>query len=171
MMSETRDRGAGSEAITDRLAEILFVEALRTYCANCSSTDCGWVRALFDPLIGSALALIHREPEARWTVAAIAHQVGISRSSFATKFEQLVGEPPLQYVTRCRLGKAAVLLHGSTTRIPEIAQSVGYGSVVAFHKAFKRFYQVGPGEFRRAASPRRSMKADWRPSSETELAR
>ena len=116
-------------------------------------------------MIGPALALIHQEPEARWTVAAIAQRVGISRSSFASKFEQLVGEPPLQYVTRCRLGKAARLLHTSSTRIPEIARSVGYGSVVAFHKAFKRFYQVGPGEFRRNAAPGRQMIADWLPKS------
>jgi AraC-like DNA-binding protein len=125
----------------------------------------GWVPALVDPLIGRALALIYHEPEAPWTVAAIANRVGISRSSFASKFEQLVGEPPLQYVMRCRLGKAARLLHTSGARIPEIAYSVGYSSVVAFHKAVKRFYQVGPGEFRRAATPRRRMKAEWLPSS------
>ena len=149
--------------MTDRLAEILFVECLRAYCADCDAAEGGWVRALVDPMIGPALALIHAEPEARWTVAAIAHYVGISRSSFAAKFEQLIGEPPLQYVTRCRLGKAARLLQTSSTRIPEIAKLAGYGSVAAFHKAFKRSYQVGPGEFRRAATPRRRMKADWLP--------
>lgn len=165
IISEMRDRGPGSETVTDRLAEILFVESLRAYCADCRGSEGGWVRALVDPLIGPALTLIHEEPEARWTVAVIAQRVGISRSSFATKFEHLVGEPPLQYVTRCRLGKAARLLHTSSTRIPEIARSVGYASAVAFHKAFKRFYQVGPGEFRRAATPRQSMKADWLPNN------
>jgi len=163
IMSEMRDRGAGSEAVTNRLAEILFIEALRAYCADCSGMEGGWVRALVDPVIGRALALIHQEPDASWTVAAIAHRVGISRSSFAAKFEQLVGEPPLQYVTRCRLGKAARLLQTSSNGIPEIAHAVGYGSVVAFHKAFKRFYKVGPGEFRRAAAPKRRMKAQWLP--------
>jgi len=165
IISEIRDRGPGSETVTDRLAEILFVESLRAYCAECNVAEGGWVRALVDPVIGPALALIHQEPEASWTVAAIAHRVGISRSSFASKFEQLVGEPPLQYVTRCRLGKAARLLHTSSTRIPEIARSVGYGSVVAFHKAFKRFYQVGPGEFRRTAAPGRHLIADWLPNN------
>src|SRR5579864_4961909 len=72
MMSEIRDRGPGSEAVTDRLSEILFVEALRAYCADCAVADGGWVRALADPLIGPALALIHQEPEARWTVGTIA---------------------------------------------------------------------------------------------------
>jgi transcriptional regulator GlxA family with amidase domain len=162
-MFEMRDRGAGSEAITDRLAEILFIEALRAYCADCSDMEGGWVRALVDPVIGRALALIHQEPQARWTVAGIAHRLGISRSSFAVKFEQLVGEPPLQYVTRCRLGKAARLLQTSSIEIPQIAHSVGYGSVVAFHKAFKRLYEVGPGGFRQAASPKRRMKAQWLP--------
>jgi AraC-like DNA-binding protein len=164
IMSEMRDRGPGSEAVTDRLSEILFVEALRAYCTDCAGNESGWVRALVDPLIGPALALIHQEPGARWTVAAIARRVGISRSSFAMKFEQLVGEPPLQYVTRCRLGKAARLLHTSGTRIPEIARLVGYDSSAAFHRAFKRSYQVGPGAFRRAATPRRRIKADWIPA-------
>lgn len=164
IISEMQNRRPGSETVTDRLAEILFVESLRAYCADCNAAEGGWVRALVDPMIGAALALIHEEPEAPWTVAAIAHRVGISRSSFASKFEQLVGEPPLQYVTRCRLGMAARLLHTSSTKIPEIARSVGYGSVVAFHKAFKRFYEVGPGEFRRSAAPRRRMRADWLPN-------
>lgn len=163
IISETQDRGPGAESVTDRLAEILFVECLRAYCADCDAAEGGWVKALVDPMIGPALALIHAEPEARWTVAAIAHRVGISRSSFAAKFGQLIGEPPLQYVTRCRLGKAARLLQTSSTRIPEIAKLVGYGSVASFHKAFKRSYQIGPGEFRRAATPRRRMKADWLP--------
>lgn len=163
MISEMRDLGPGSEAVTDRLSEILFVEALRAYCADCNVADGAWVQALADPLIGPALALIHHEPETRWTVATIAQSVGISRSSFASKFERLVGEPPLQYVTRCRLGKAARLLQTSRARIPEIARLVGYSSVVAFHKAFKRFHQVAPGEFRRTATPRRRMKAHWFP--------
>lgn len=164
-ISEMQDRSPGFETVTDRLAEILFVESLRAYCTDCNAAESGWVRALVDPLIGPALALIHEEPEARWTVAAIAHRLGISRSSFASKFEQLVGEPPLQYVTRCRLGMAARLLHTSSTKMPEIARLVGYGSVVAFHKAFKRFYDVGPGEFRRSAAPRRRMRADWLPNN------
>ena len=163
MMSEMRDRGAGSEAVTDRLAEILFVEALRAHCADCSTAEGGWVRALVDPLIGRALLFIHQEPEVRWTVASIAHRAGASRSSFASRFEQLVGEPPLQYVTRCRLGKAARLLQTSVIKIPEIAKAVGYGSVVAFHKAFKRYYDKGPGEFRRTSAPKRRMKAEWVP--------
>jgi AraC-like DNA-binding protein len=161
IISEVRERGAGSEAVTDRLAEILFIEALRAYCADCSGMEGGWVRALVDPVIGRALALIHQEPQARWTVAGIAHRFGISRSSFAAKFGHLVGEPPLQYVTRCRLGKAARLLQTSSTGIAEIAHSVGYGSVVAFHKAFKRFYQVGPAEYRRAAAPRSPLRKGW----------
>lgn len=165
MMSEMKTRSPGSEAVTNRLSEILFVEALRAYCADCNMANSGWVRALADPQIGSALALIHQEPEAHWTVAAIAHQLEISRSSFASKFERLVGEPPLQYVTRCRLGKAARLLQTSNARIPEIAVLVGYTSAVAFHKAFKRFYQVGPGEFRRDAGATRRMKADWLPTN------
>jgi AraC-like DNA-binding protein len=158
IISEIHDRGPGSETVTDRLAEILFVECLRAYCAECNVAEGGWVQALVDPVIGPALALIHHEPEARWTVSAIAQHVGISRSVVRVEIRAARRRTPLQYVTRCRLGKAARMLHTSSTRIPEIARSVGYGSAVAFHKAFKRFYQVGPGEFRRTAAPKRHRR-------------
>jgi AraC-like DNA-binding protein len=164
ILSEMRDRSPGSEAVTDRLAEILFVEALRAYCAECNSADAGWVLALVDPQVGPTLARIHAAPETAWTVAIMAKEAGISRSSFASKFERLVGEPPLQYVTRCRLGKAARLLQTSNSKIPEIAALVGYQSAVAFHKAFKRTYRVGPGEFRKTSAPVRQMKAGWLPA-------
>jgi len=81
ILSEMRDRSPGSEAVTDRLAEILFVEALRAYCAECNSADAGWVLALVDPQVGPTLARIHAAPETAWTVAIMAKEAGISRSS------------------------------------------------------------------------------------------
>jgi AraC-like DNA-binding protein len=149
--SEVDARSPGSEAVTTRLCEILFIEALRDYYAQSEAAESGWLRALADPEIGPALALIHRQPEARWTVGSLARRLAMSRSSFASKFDSLLGEPPLHYITRCRLNKAAGLLRTNNAKVAEIAQLVGYESEAAFSKAFKRLFHTGPGEFRRSA--------------------
>src|SRR5262249_2204959 len=165
--SEVNARSPGSEAVTTRLCEILFIEALRDHFARSEAAESGWLRALADPAIGPALALIHRQPEARWTVGSLARRLAMSRSSFASKFDSLLGEPPLHYLTRCRLNKAAGLLRTNHAKVAEIAQLVGYESEAAFSKAFKRLFQVGPGEFRRSAG----MHARGRPAgSSSELA-
>lgn len=147
--SEVDARSPGSEAVTSRLCEILFIEAMRAYYAQSHAARRGWLRALADRQIGPALALIHRRPDLRWTVDSLAERTRMSRSSFSAKFDRLVGEPPLRYVMRCRLNKAAQQLRATNNKVAEIARSVGYESEAAFCKAFKRQFQVGPGEFRR----------------------
>src|SRR6266566_1181611 len=147
--SEVDARSPGSEAVTSRLCEILFIEAMRAYYARSRGAKSGWLRALTDREIGAALALMHGRPEFRWTVPSLAKRLGMSRSSLSTKFDRLVGEPPLRYLTRCRLNKAAELLRTTNTKVSQIAQLVGYESDAAFCKAFKRVFEVGPGEFRR----------------------
>lgn len=140
----------GSETVVNRLADVLFIQIVRGYLASTPSNGRGWLRALTDAQIGASLGLIHQEPEAGWTVASLASKVGMSRSTFAGRFTELVGEPPLHYVTRWRMQKAASLLREGRATLADIADRVGYESEAAFSKAFKRWIGSAPGAYRRA---------------------
>jgi AraC-like DNA-binding protein len=131
-----------------RLSEILFIQAVHAHVRSIGDGDAGWFGALKDPQIGQALALIQRHPEKAWTVESLASCASLSRSAFSAKFTLLVGESPMQYLTRVRLTKAATLLRTSPATRLEVARSVGYDSEVAFSKAFKRYLGVAPGAYR-----------------------
>ena len=149
--AEASSNRAGAETVIARLSEILFIEAMRAFTSTNNDGDIGWLKALNDPQIGLALALIHSRPQEEWTLAALANQVGLSRTAFTTKFKQLVGESPLRYLTRWRLNKAAVYLRTGTGKLAEIARLVGYDSEVSLSKAFKRYFGVAPGAYRHKA--------------------
>ena len=129
-------------------SEILFIQAMRAVTSTNNDGAIGWLKALHDPQIGQALAVIHSRPHEPWTVAALAAQVGLSRTAFTMKFKLLVGESPLRYLTRWRLNKAASYLRTSPGKLTEIARLVGYDSEVALSKAFKRYFGVAPGAYR-----------------------
>jgi len=118
--------------------------------AELSPSQTGWLAALNDLQIGAALALVHADPQASWTVASLAAKVAMSRSAFAARFVQLVGEPPLQYVTRWRMQKASGILRDGHASLAEVAARVGYESEAAFSKAFKRAVGSTPGAYRRS---------------------
>jgi AraC-like DNA-binding protein len=140
----------GAETVVSRLADILFVQAVRAHVLQSGDDAKGWLRALVDPQIGAALSLIHERPDEAWTVQSLAARVAMSRSAFAVRFARLVDEPPLTYVTRWRMDKASRLLRTSHASIGEIAGRVGYDAEAAFSKAFKRWMGVPPGAYRRA---------------------
>jgi len=137
-----------AETVITRLSEILFIQAVRTYMSTVGNGDTGWFNALKDPQIGQALTLIQHQPEEPWTVESLACRVSLSRSAFSAKFKQLVGESPMQYVTRVRLTKAAALLRRDSATLVEVATSIGYDSEVAFSKAFRRYFGIAPGAYR-----------------------
>jgi AraC-like DNA-binding protein len=139
----------GAETIVSRLADILFVQAIRAHIAQSGSTAKGWLRALSDPQIGQALRLIHESPREPWTVESLAARAGMSRSAFAARFSELVEEPPLTYLTRWRMHHATRLLRTSSVTISEVADRVGYDAEAAFSKAFKRWMGTAPGAYRR----------------------
>jgi AraC-like DNA-binding protein len=139
----------GSNTVVNRLCDALFVYVLRGVL-DAMTADPSWLRGLADPGVGAALRLIHEQPAEEWTVARLAGKVGMSRSAFAQRFTELVGEPPMTYVTRWRLHKAAEWLAAGRD-IAEVAERAGYDSTPAFHKAFKRTLGVAPGAHRRAA--------------------
>ena len=137
-----------AETVITRFSEILFIQAVRTYLSTASDGKRGWFTALQDSQIGQALALIQHQPGEPWTIESLARRASLSRSAFSAKFKQLVGESPMQYVTRVRLTKAAALLRTQPATLVEVATSIGYDSEVAFSKAFRRYFGIAPGAYR-----------------------
>ena len=149
--SEARSGRMGAEAVITRLSDVLFVQAVRAYVCGLPAGESSWLHAMSDPQIGRALTLIHQQPEQPWKVETLAMEVAMSRSAFAARFTQLVGEPTLRYVTRWRIHKAALLLRQSRKSVAEVAAQVGYQSEAAFSRVFKQWTGEAPAAFRRTA--------------------
>ena len=147
---ETEERGLGSGVVVSRLADIVFVQVVRTYAASVGGTEAGWLAALSDERIGPAIRAIHGEISRPWTVEELASVARMSRSAFALRFKRRLGEPPLAYLARWRMFRAGCLLRQGDDPTGEIASLVGYGSQAAFDKAFKRAMGYAPGVYRRA---------------------
>ncbi len=148
---EARELRPGGEAVITRLADILVIQAIRSWLETDPSAQRGWVSALRDPRIGRAIALVHRDPGRRWTVASLAAEAAMSRSAFAARFTELVGEPIMQYVARWRMQLALTLLEDPHITLDEVASRLGYESEAAFSRAFRRFAGRSPGQVRRTA--------------------
>jgi AraC family transcriptional regulator, alkane utilization regulator len=152
--TEVAKREPGAETVISRLSDILFIQAVRAYANSVSDSDGqpNWFAAAKDPQIGEAIANIHRMPQTPWTVDRLASLSRMSRSAFAGRFNKLVGEPPLRYLSRWRMHKAIELIRESRLTTAEIASLVGYESEAAFSKAFKKWNGKGPGAYRRSSS-------------------
>ncbi|SFS68012.1 AraC family transcriptional regulator [Saccharopolyspora flava] len=141
----------GQQLVLDRLLDWMLVCTLREWFDRPGGEPPGWWRAQRDPVVGEALRLLHAEPAAPWTVAALARRAGTSRSTLAKRFTDLVGEPPLTYLSRWRMTLAADLLAEDGARtIAEIARTVGYADPFTFSAAFKRLRGTTPSAHRRA---------------------
>ncbi len=140
----------GSYLVLKRLGDILLLQFIREYVSSSTCLETRWLRALSDPRIGGVLRSMHEKIEQPWTVGELASQAGMSRSAFALRFKEVVGETPLDYLTRWRVYRAAVLLKEGDRKLSEIANAVGYDSDGSFNKTFKRIVGVTPGEYRRA---------------------
>lgn len=138
----------GGETIITRLCDVLVIQAIRSWINNSPEARTGWLGALHDEHIGCAIALIHRDPEKVWTVELLAKECAMSRSAFAARFAELVGEPPMRYVTRWRMHVAHTWLKESDATLAKVAKRLGYASESAFSRAFKRFTGVSPGRAR-----------------------
>lgn len=152
MGGEAATPGPGSETVITRLADILVVGAVRTWIANNAESRDGWLGALRDAQVGRALALMHRSAETPWSVASLATEVNMSRASFAERFAELVGVPPMSYLTQHRMHLASSWIRDDKMTVGKVAQRLGYGSDASFSRAFKRTMGVPPGSLRNGRS-------------------
>jgi AraC-like DNA-binding protein len=141
----------GQQVVLDRLLDLALIAALRAWFARPAGDAPGWYRAHGDPLVGRALRVIHEEPAKPWTVADLAEVSGASRAAFARRFTDLVGQPPMTYVTHWRLDLAAEAMRNSDATLESIARQVGYANAFALTVAFKRVRGTTPQRFRTAA--------------------
>ncbi|HLZ35974.1 MAG TPA: AraC family transcriptional regulator [Nitrospira sp.] len=147
----------GGEALLARLCEVLFIETLRRYIAVLPPEQTGWLAGVRDPVIGKALALLHRRPAHPWTIASLGNEVGISRSVLAERFRLVLSNTPMAYLTRWRLQLGAQSLQSTSNSVAQIAGEVGYESEASFNRAFKREFGLPPARFRsRSKSARRT---------------
>lgn len=140
----------GQQVVLDRLLDLLLVATLRAWFAGAGNEAPAWFQADGDPVIGPALRLLHHEPERPWTVATLASAVGVSRASVARRFHELVGEPPMSYLTKWRMALAADLLRQPDATVSGVGRAVGYTSPFTFSTAFKRVYGKSPSAHRAA---------------------
>ena len=138
----------GQSAILDRLLDVLCLTTVRACLTRPGERIPPWYAAAADPVLGPALELMHNNPANRWTVAGLASSVGSSRAAFARRFTDVVGEPPLTYLTRWRLDLAADHLHDSRRSVASVAVAVGYDNPFAFSNAFKRHTGLSPRDYR-----------------------
>jgi AraC-like DNA-binding protein len=148
-VSEVNGSNAGSELVLAKLSEVLFVETLRRYINTLPRDQIGWLAGARDPIIGQALALLHKEPADPWTLSNLARRVGLSRSRLAERFRHFLGESPMAYLAQWRLKVGAEILQSTEDSVAEVAAAVGYGSEAAFNRAFKREFDCPPAQFRR----------------------
>jgi AraC-like DNA-binding protein len=140
----------GQQVVLDRLLDWMLVCTLRTWFDRPGGAPPAWWTAQRDPVVGDALRLLHAEPAAPWTVSSLADRAGVSRSTLAKRFNELVGEPPLTYLTGWRMTLAMdLLIEQESATVREVARSVGYSDPFTFSAAFKRVRGVNPSEFRR----------------------
>jgi AraC-like DNA-binding protein len=156
LTEESRLGRAGADCVLTRLAELMFIEVLRRYLDDLPPGQTGWLAGLRDEVVGRMLTLLHARPGHPWTLADLAREAASSRSSLAKRFAELVGQPPMQYLTQWRMQVAANALAQSGAKVATIGAEVGYDSEAAFSRAFKKATGLAPGawrEVRRTAQP------------------
>ncbi|AKT43067.1 AraC family transcriptional regulator [Chondromyces crocatus] len=151
--AELRRQQPGGQLVAEHLAHIMLVQVLRLHLTSHAQTSPGWLSALTDRQLSVAVSAMHAEPASRWTVEELARRAGMSRSTFALKFKQVVGTSPLDYLTRWRMLVAGDRLRNSDETIAVIATSLGYDSESAFSTAFKRVMACSPRQYQRAPHP------------------
>ena len=141
---------AGQDAVLDRLLDLLLIDAVRTYLARAEQAAPGWYRAQSDSVVAQAVRLLQASPAEAWTVGALASQTRVSRATLARRFAELVGQPPMEFLTQWRLTLAADLILDPQQTVASVARTVGYGSPYALSAAFKRERGISPHQHRTA---------------------
>ena len=148
LTEESRLGRPGADTVLTRMAELMFIEVLRRYLADLPAGQTGWLAGLRDEVVGRVLTLLHARPGRAWTLTDVAREAASSRSVVARRFTELVGQPPMQYLTQWRMQVAAALLAQSGAKVAAIGEEVGYDSEAAFSRAFKKATGLAPGAWR-----------------------
>ncbi|MFE3515097.1 AraC family transcriptional regulator [Streptomyces sp. NPDC059166] len=156
LAAEVDKEDIGQEVVLDRLLDLLLVNVLRAWLTEPGTGAPLRFRAQSDPVVGQAIRLLHEQPGRPWTVASLATAVGVSRAALARQFTELVGEPPISYLTGWRLALACEMLRDPGLSVAHVAAKVGYSGPFALSTAFKRELGVSPKEFRQGKRPRES---------------
>ncbi len=149
-VAESSHPRPGGDAVLERLAEMMFVDAARRYLDSLPPDATGWLAGLRDRFVGKALEHMHARPDHPWNVDALAHEVGLSRSALHERFEKFLGDAPMHYLAQWRIQLGARLLRETSRTVASIALDVGYDSEAAFSRAFKRAVGLPPAAWRRA---------------------
>lgn len=153
LREELRNPQPGGSLITQQLAYMMLIQALRLHLTDAASAGPGWLSALSDKHMSMAITSIHNDPGYPWTLRLLAERVGMSRSVFALRFRETVGTTPMEYLTRWRMLLAADRMKNSSDGLSTIAQSLGYDSESAFGKAFRRVMGCSPRQHARSTTP------------------
>jgi AraC-like DNA-binding protein len=148
-LAESQARQSGMRCVLLHLSELLFVEVVRRYLDSLTRKETGWLAGLRDPMVGHALALLHSRPAAPWSLERLAREIGASRSSLAEHFSDLIGQPPMRYLTRWRIQLACRMLCDTGAKVSTVALDVGYQSEAAFSRAFKTLVGTSPASWQR----------------------
>jgi AraC-like DNA-binding protein len=154
-LAESKEPRMGGQGVLGRLSELMFVDVVRRYLEKLPAERTDWLAGLRDPLVGRALAALHRNPARAWTIESLARHVGLSRSALAERFTQFVGQPPMQYLTNWRMQLAANHLLSGTESVAVIGNRVGYESEAAFSRAFKKVVGTPPSQWRKQRNDER----------------
>ncbi|WP_116081859.1 AraC family transcriptional regulator [Tropicimonas sp. IMCC34011] len=144
MRRELVDVGPGASLVVGHLAHLILVQALRLYLSHEQNRGVGWLFAIGDARIGPAIAAMHRDPGAKWTLPQLAQIAGMSRSRFAQRFRTVCGSAPIEYLTQWRMMLACDRLLSGDETISQVAVSLGYESDAAFSTAFRRLVGKAP---------------------------
>lgn len=153
-VAESQNKRPGGEAMLERMSEMMFVDAVRRYVDTLPQDSMGWLAGMRDRFVGRALALMHDAPATEWTVDELGRRVGLSRSALHERFAEMIGQPPMQYLTNWRMQVAAALLRNTNATVVSVALEVGYDSEAAFARAFKRLVGSPPAAWRRQKAHR-----------------
>jgi AraC-like DNA-binding protein len=150
LAAEMQRDQAGQDAVLDRLLDLLLIDAVRTYLARAEQAAPGWYRAQSDPVVAQAVRLLQASPAEAWTVGSLASEMRVSRATLARRFTEVVGQPPMEFLTQWRLTLAADLILDPRETVASVARTVGYGSPYALSAAFKRERGISPRQHRTA---------------------
>ena len=156
LAEEVAGRAVGSEAVISRLCDVLVIQTIRHWMTSGDATGSRWLTAMGDPQIGPALVALHATPGEPWTVGSLASRAAMSRSAFAARFRELLGQPVMSYLTELRMQLAVTLLHRRDQTISDVAIAVGYESDASFSRTFKRHLGTTPHQVRQGTPASRS---------------